>query len=314
MEWREAIPPGASRAVAGFPIRQWYNKHGSCHMPGTLFVVATPIGNLDDITARALRVLREVAVIAAEDTRRTARLLSHYGVGTPTISLHEHNEAAKSQAVVERLRRGDNVALVTDAGTPAVSDPGQRLVRAAIEAGIRVEAIPGPSAVMAALAASGFPADRFAFMGFPPTRSHDRSDWLTTLGRSPGTVVFFEAPHRIRETLTELRAMFGDRQIAVGRELTKLHEEWVRGPISTVLERLVGDRGEHTVVLEIGQSTDYGECSERVSDQTLASEIGEITKIDGMTRRKALNLVARRHHLPPNDVYEAVERARKLVK
>src|SRR3954454_10043915 len=150
-------------------------------MPGTLFVVATPIGNLEDITVRALRVLREVAVIAAEDTRRTAHLLARHGIATPTTSLHEHNETTKSAAVVDRLRRGDDVALVSDAGTPTVSDPGTELIQASITAGIRVEPVPGPSAVLAALTASGFETDSFAFLGFPPIKSNDRKRWFEKL-------------------------------------------------------------------------------------------------------------------------------------
>src|SRR5256885_1108608 len=165
-------------------------------MPGTLFVVATPIGNLEDITARALRVLREADVIAAEDTRRTAHLLARYAITTPTISLHEHNEAAKTPSLVERLQRGEAIALVSDAGTPTVSDPGGRLIRAAIDAGVRVEPIPGPSAVLAALAASGLPTDTFTFLGFPPTRAKHRHAWFERLRTAGGTVVFFEAPHR----------------------------------------------------------------------------------------------------------------------
>src|SRR4051812_1129186 len=147
-------------------------------MPGTLFVVATPIGNLEDITVRALRVLREVAVIAAEDTRRTAHLLARHAISTPTTSLHEHNESRKSSTIVARLQRGDSVALVSDAGTPTVSDPGARLVQDAIAAGIRVEPIPGPSAVLAALTASGLPGDEFTFLGFPPTKTSDRTQWF----------------------------------------------------------------------------------------------------------------------------------------
>ena len=217
-------------------------------MPGTLFVVATPIGNLEDITARALRVLREASIIAAEDTRRTANLLARYAIVTPTTSLHEHNEAQKSASIVERLQRGENIALVSDAGTPTISDPGLRLIRTAIEAGLRVESIPGPNAAIAALAASGLPADTFVFLGFPPTRSKARSDWFERARAVGGTVVFFEAPHRIRETLGELRRVAGDCPVVVCRELTKIHEELVRGPISEVLDRLDAPVGEFTVV------------------------------------------------------------------
>src|SRR6185295_9846181 len=165
---------------------------------GTMFVVATPIGNLEDITVRALRVLREVALIAAEDTRRTSHLLARHAITTPTTSLHEHNEAAKSASLVARLERGDSIALVSDAGTPTVSDPGGQLIRGALDAGIRVEPIPGPSAVLAALAASGLPTGSFTFLGFPPTKSKARTEWFERARRVAGTLIFFEAPHRIR--------------------------------------------------------------------------------------------------------------------
>src|SRR5262245_19235774 len=166
-------------------------------MPGTLFVVATPIGNLEDITLRALRVLREVTLIAAEDTRRTAHLLARHGISTPMISVHEHNETRKSSALISRLRQGESIALVSDAGTPTVSDPGAHLVRAAIDSGMKVEPIPGPSAVTAAMAASGLSTDSFTFWGFPPSRSKARRQWLERVREVGGVAVFFEAPHRI---------------------------------------------------------------------------------------------------------------------
>jgi len=278
-------------------------------MPGTLFVVATPIGNLEDITVRALRVLREVAVIAAEDTRRTARLLARHAITTPTTSLHEHNESAKSSSLVARLQRGDHIALVSDAGTPTVSDPGGRLIRAAIDAGIRVEPIPGPSAVLAALAASGLASDSFAFLGFPPTRSKDRKQWFARLRSVGGTVVFFEAPHRIRETLGDLRRTVGDCHIVLARELTKAHEELVRGPISTVVAALRKHLGEFTVVAEIGEVTNN---ENRLVDWSL--EFGEMTAVPGVSKRRAVSILARKHGLAPNRVYEAIEEAKKSTK
>ena len=282
-------------------------------MPGTLFVVATPIGNLEDITVRALRILREVSLIAAEDTRRTAHLLARHAIATPTTSLHEHNEAGKSASLIERLRGGDHVALVSDAGTPTVSDPGGQLIRAAIDAGIRVEPIPGPSAVLAALAASGLPTDSFSFLGFPPTRAKDRKSWFAQVKRIAGTVVFFEAPHRIRETMSELQRTVGDCPVAIGRELTKVHEELVRGPISEALAHLSDDRGEFTVVAMIGQSTD-NTAVVAPSETELALEIGRMTASVGLTKRKAINIVARKHGLTPNRVYDAVEAAKKSGK
>ena len=279
-------------------------------MPGTLFVVATPIGNLEDVTLRALRVLREVNVIAAEDTRRTAHLLSRHAITTPTTSLHEHNEAGKSAALIARLQRDENIALVSDAGTPTVSDPGGILIRAAIDAGIRVEAIPGASAVLTALAASGLPTDEFTFLGFPPTGAKHRKSWFDRVRATGGTVVFFEAPHRIRQTLAEFQRLIGDCEVSVGRELTKIHEQLVRGPISETLTALVDERGEFTVVVNVGRIPDKASiCAPTPS--TLAREFGEMTASEQLSRRKAVNVLARRHGMPPNEVYKALEGVKK---
>ena len=218
--------------------------------PGTLYVVATPIGNLEDVTYRAVRVLGGVDLIAAEDTRRAAKLLARYALTTPRTSLHEHNEAQKTDGLLARLERGETIALVSDAGTPLVSDPGARLVRAARERGLRVEALPGPSAVLAALVSSGLGGGPFTFAGFPPFRSHARARWFAALAREPRPFVFFEAPHRIDASLRDLHAAAGERTIAVCRELTKLHEESLVGPVGDVRERLGKPRGEFTVVVE----------------------------------------------------------------
>jgi 16S rRNA (cytidine1402-2'-O)-methyltransferase len=281
-------------------------------MPGTLFVVATPIGNLEDVTARALRVLRQVSLIAAEDTRRTGHLLSRYAIGTPTTSFHEHNESRKVAAVIERLLRGEDVALVSDAGTPTISDPGQRLVRGAIDAGVRVEPVPGPSAAVTALAASGVGGQTFTFLGFPPIRLKDRDRWLADLRSAGRPVVFFEAPHRIRETLEQIGRVVGDRYVSVGRELTKAHEEFVRGPISSVLKHLQAPIGEFTVVIDIGRITDVAE-HEPPSPASLVTEFGQMTHLDGLSRRQAIGRLAKTHRLPPNEVYEVIEKAKKSV-
>ena len=281
-------------------------------MPGTLFVVATPIGNLEDITIRALRVLREVAVIAAEDTRRTAHLLARHGISTPTTSLHEHNEAGKSGALVARLQGGDSMALVSDAGTPTVSDPGGRLIRMAIDAGIRVEPVPGPSAVLTALAASGLPTDAFSFVGFPPTRSKDRKSWFDRVAQVRGTIVFFEAPHRIQATLHELHRVVGDCEVAIGRELTKIHEELVRGPIKIVAESVGEGRGEYTVVINIGLMTEQnGPVATDTS--SVVADVAKMSSTSGVTKRKAINIVARKHGITPNQVYEILEAFKKSV-
>ena len=264
-------------------------------MPGTLFVVATPIGNLEDITLRALRILREVAVIAAEDTRRTAHLLARHAITTPTTSLHEHNERRKAPAILARLERGENVALVSDAGTPTVSDPGGELIKEAIAAGFRVVAVPGPSAVLAALSASGLPTESFTFLGFPPTRSKDRAKWFERAEKVAGPVVFFEAPHRILVTLSELQGRVGDCDIVVGRELTKVHEELVRGPISEVSKRLAVPKGEFTVVAMIGQTTNNMAIPDPQAEES---------------RRRAIALVAKAHGLTANQLYRAIEQAK----
>ena len=279
-------------------------------MAGTLFVVATPIGNLEDISARALRILRQSALIAAEDTRRTARLLAHYGITTPTTSYHQHSEKQKAAGLIARLVGGDDVALVSDAGTPTVSDPGHVLVRAAIDAGVRVESIPGPSAILAVLAASGLPMESFSFHGFPPTRSEARKRWFERLRAVGGTVVFFESPHRITSTLAQLQAEVGDRPVVVGRELTKAFEELVRGPISGVSEKLVSPKGELTVALNIGQTTDNGGAGPPEAHAIL-SEFGGLTKFRGLTRRQAITRIARKYGMPAGAVYGLIEAAKK---
>jgi 16S rRNA (cytidine1402-2'-O)-methyltransferase len=272
-------------------------------MTGILYVVATPIGNLEDVTLRALRILREVSLIAAEDTRRTARLLQHYSISTRTTSLHAHNEREKAPQLIARLRAGDAIALVSDAGTPLISDPGQSLVAAARAAGIRVESIPGPSAVMAALASAGLPAAEFTFLGFPPTRAKARKAWFDSLASEPRLVVFFEAPHRIRRTLSDLSAHLGDqRPIAIGRELTKTHEELVVQPIYQHLEYFIEPKGEFTVLIPAVVPT---ADSDRIppSVEQLWHELGELTDNDLSTRRQALKVLAGRHGLTVNDLY-----------
>jgi len=202
----------------------------SLSMPGILYIVATPIGNLEDITLRALRVLKEVDMIAAEDTRHTQILLSHHDIHTPLTSYHEHNEKTKSQELVTRLARGQNVALVSDAGTPAISDPGFRLVVRAIRAGVRIIPVPGASALTAVLSASGLPTDRFVFEGFLPARKTQRRERLQTLRDETRTLIFFEAPHRLKDTLGDIRELLGNREAVLAREVSKIHEEFLRGP------------------------------------------------------------------------------------
>jgi len=214
-------------------------------------LVATPIGNLEDITRRALRILGEVDRVAAEDTRRTRRLLEHYGISAPVESLFEHNERARVPGLIRRLEAGERVALVTDAGSPAVADPGYPLVRAAVAAGIRVESVPGPSAAIAALQVSGLPTDAFTFAGFLPARPGARRRRLEELSRRRETVVAFESPHRIEACLADVEALWGERPIALARELTKAFEEVLRGSAREVRESLTAEnrRGEMVLVL-----------------------------------------------------------------
>ena len=272
-------------------------------MAGILYVVATPIGNLEDVTLRALRILREVSLIAAEDTRRTARLLQHYSISTRTTSLHEHNEHDRTPALVDRLRAGDSIALVSDAGTPLISDPGQTLVAAARAAGIRVESIPGPSAVMAALSTSGLETGEFVFLGFPPTRSKDRKAWFDGLKAQTRLAVFFEAPHRIRRTLADLGDFLGaDRTIALGRELTKVHEELVIWPIYKQLEHFAMPKGEFTVLVPPPALAD-GEGKPAPDLAQLAVELGYLTNNQSLTKRMALKVLAERYGMAVNELY-----------
>jgi 16S rRNA (cytidine1402-2'-O)-methyltransferase len=202
---------------------------------GTLYLVATPIGNLEDITLRALRVLRECDVIAAEDTRYSGRLLKHFGIAKPLLSYFQFNEARRSEEIIERLRRGEKVALVTDAGSPGISDPGERVVKAAIAAGFRVESVPGPSALVAALTASGLATDEFHFIGFLPHKSGQRRNKLESLKSFDGTLVLYESPYRIEKLLVELSEVFPERQVVLARELTKRFEEYLRGKPAELL-------------------------------------------------------------------------------
>lgn len=218
---------------------------------GTLYLVATPLGNLEDITLRALRILREATIIAAEDTRHTRKLLNHFAIDTPTISYHEHSGPAGIATVLAALAEGD-VALVSDAGTPAISDPGADLIQAALSAGFLVVPIPGPSAVITALIASGLPASEFTFLGFLPRRSQERRALLLSVSHEPRTLVIYEAPHRLRACLDDLLAVLGDREACLARELTKIHEQWLRGALSTLKARYASQdepRGEYTLVI-----------------------------------------------------------------
>lgn len=257
---------------------------------GRLYICSTPIGNLADITHRAVEVMRQVACIAAEDTRHTRKLLAHYGISTPLVSLHEHNEAQRAPALIERMLRGDDVALVSDAGTPLISDPGYKLVQAALEAGIEVVPVPGASALLAALVGAGLPPHPFYFGGFLPRRRSERRRLLEALRPLGATLVFYEVPHRLQQTLSDLAQLFPERRAAVARELTKVHEEFLRGTTAELAAHFTASpaRGECVIVIEGAARADQGGC---VDDDEIRRALLERMSA-GMEKKEAIRAVA----------------------
>jgi 16S rRNA (cytidine1402-2'-O)-methyltransferase len=289
-------------------ISQWYNKMRL--MKGTLYVVATPIGHLEDITLRALRVLKTVQLVAAEDTRRTGNMLRHYEIDTPILSVHEHNEGVRVARLVQRLEAGDSIALVTDAGTPGVSDPGATLVAAVREAGFRVEPIPGASAVVTAISAAGMRSEGFCFHGFAPIKSKAREQWFVNLieASQHRAAVFFEAPHRFRKTVEQL-SMLVKCQIMVARELTKVHEEIVFGTPEELLARFQAPQGEFTLVIPPGPKDERVDVA--ATDDDIAELFGQLTETGpGETKRDTARLVAEQLGLTTKVVYDALERVK----
>jgi len=275
---------------------------------GVLYVVATPIGNLDDITLRALKTLKAVALVAAEDTRRTGILLRHFGVETAILSVHEHNEHNRISRVTSHLAKGESVALVTDAGTPGISDPGAVLVAAVRKEGFRVEPIPGASAVAAAISASGISSHGYAFLGFPPIRAKDRMAWLETLVNTSKNrlVVFFEAPHKVKKTLEELSILV-KRPIIIGREITKLHEEFVEGLPGDLLARFESPQGEFTILIPPADASENAAAP--VLDEDVVVLFGQITDSgEGSSKREVARLVGERLGMTAKQVYDIMER------
>jgi 16S rRNA (cytidine1402-2'-O)-methyltransferase len=274
-------------------------------MPGAIYLVATPIGNLEDITLRALRILREAAVIACEDTRHTRKLLTHFDIRKPLVSYHEHNEAGRAAELVERARQGERVAVVSDAGTPGISDPGFRVVRAAIEAGVPVVSIPGPAAALSALAASGLPTDSFRFAGFLPAKKSQRRRAIESFHSESATLIFYEAPHRIVETFQDVLEILGDRPAVVARELTKLHEEYLRGTVSTLLSELRSRsalKGEMTVLVGAGSPPEK-------SEKPLAERVAELIAKGGLARMEAIKQAARERGISKREAYALLQSA-----
>ncbi len=278
--------------------------------PGTLFVVATPIGNLEDITLRAIRVLREVSLIAAEDTRRTSRLLNHLGITTRAISLHGHNEHDRTLPLVERLLAGESIALVTDAGTPLVSDPGHLLTSAAAARGIRVEPIPGASAVLTALTGAAMPWAKFAFLGFTPTKQNARRTFYKEADALGLPFVVYEAPHRLRASLEDAAATLSERPLVVARELTKIHEEFVRTTTTEAADIFRSREviGEFTLVFGAAELAE-DPAREPLSDETIWAELGRLAE-EGRSRREAIAELAKREGRSSKDIYAAAERGK----
>ena len=270
-------------------------------MPGQLYIVATPIGNLEDVTYRAVRVLREADVVACEDTRQTRKLLDHYDIRTATISYHEHNETERAPELAERMKGGATVALVSDAGMPLVSDPGYRLVRAALENGIPVVPLPGPSAVLTALTASGLPADSFYFGGFLPSKPGQRAKALEALAEERATLIFYEAPHRAVEALEAIEGVLGPRPMVLAREMTKVHEEFLRGTAAEIRAQLLARdsvKGEITLVI--------GRATAPPADDTPLDQAVEALIREGVPRMDAIKQVARKRGLSKRQVYDSL--------
>jgi 16S rRNA (cytidine1402-2'-O)-methyltransferase len=282
-------------------------------MPGTLFIVATPIGNLEDLTPRALRVLGEVDLIACEDTRHTRGLLNRFGIKARTISYHEHNERERAEELCKLLEAGSNIAIVSDAGTPLISDPGFRIVRAAIERRIQVVPIPGPAAFVAALVASGLPTDRFFFGGFLPARATARRAMLEELRAIPATLIFYEAPHRIAATLKDALNTLGDRTAAVARELTKLHEEIARGSLSELAQRFEVSPARGEMVLIINGATETGTRADAKSEDAPARLTARVSELEseGVDSKVALKKAARELGLKRAEAYRLMVAQKK---
>jgi 16S rRNA (cytidine1402-2'-O)-methyltransferase len=280
-------------------------------MAGTLFVVSTPIGNLEDITFRAVRVLGEVDVIACEDTRHTRKLLNHYGITTRTISYHEHNERERAAELVAALKAGSNVAVVSDAGTPGISDPGFRLVHQASANGLQVVPIPGPTALIAALVTSGLPGEEFFFAGFLPSRSAARRARLQQLTALPATMIFYEAPHRVAQTLKDMHDILGEREVVVARELTKIYEELLRGTLSELAVHFSADgaaRGE--LVLIVDRKVIDDQTTRLESSDSLNSVVAALED-QGLDPRAALKQAAKKLGISRDEAYRRLVAERK---
>ena len=272
-------------------------------MAGTLYLVATPIGNLEDITIRALNVLKSVDLIAAEDTRHTLGLLNHFEISKPLISYYKQTEKAKSEVLIPKLLEGKNIAVVSDAGTPGISDPGEEIVKQAIKNGIKIVPIPGACAFVNALIASGMPTNEFEFIGFLSANKKERKDKLEDVKFDTRTLIFYEAPHKLRATLETILEVLGDRKVVLARELTKIHEEYIRGNLSTVLEQIVDIKGEFVIILEGNNISKKDLETNNLNEKTLEEHYA-FYKAQGFDKKEIIKKIAKDRGVNKNEIYQ----------
>ena len=272
-------------------------------MSGILYLVATPIGNLEDITFRAIRILKEVDLIAAEDTRQTLKLLNYYEINKPLISYHRHNEEIKQELLIEKLKEGKNIALVSDAGTPVISDPGEVIVKEAIKENIEVIPIPGACALVNALIASGLDTKEFSFYGFLSLNKKLRKEKLQEIKRENKTIILYEAPHKLTSTLKDLEQILENRQIVVARELTKIHEEFIRGTVSEILEKYTEPKGEHIILIEGNEIKEETEEEKLIKEMTIEEHYKYYEK-QGLTKNEIIKKIAKDKGVSKNEIYQ----------
>jgi len=271
-------------------------------MSGKLYLVATPIGNLEDMTLRAIRILKEVDLIAAEDTRQTIKLLNHLEISKPMISYHRHNEEIKTDRIIEELKEGKNIALVSDAGTPVISDPGEIIVRQAVEEGIEIIPIPGACALINGLIVSGLETKEFNFMGFLSTNKKIRKEKLEEIKNKKDTTILYEAPHKLKNTLKDLEEILEDRQVVIAREITKIHEEYIRGTISEILEKYTEPRGEHIIIIEGNKNIE--ENKENIFEYMTIEEHYKYYEEQGFSKNDIIKKIAKDRQVSKNEIYK----------
>ena len=272
-------------------------------MTGKLFLVATPIGNLEDITFRAINILKEVDIIAAEDTRHTLKLLNHYEISKPLISYHRHNEEVKSDILINKLLEGNNIAIVTDAGTPGISDPGEEVVKEAIKNNIEVIPIPGACALVNALIVSGLNTKEFLFLGFLPLNKKNRDNALNKIKKANSTVILYEAPHKLIKTLQDLLKNVGDINCVLAKEITKIHEEFIRGNISNLLEQIQEPKGEYVILLDLNNLENENDSEDEISQKTVEEQY-KIYEAQGMNKKEIIKQIAKNKNVPKNEIYK----------